>query len=224
MLESLSPAIRADLHQLKAAIIGFARTLRASFRRLKVPVGSGLKVNLGCGPLGRSGWVNVDGYPIDGTVLGLDLRNALPFKDGVARHIHCEHFLEHLEFDQALRLLGECYRILQPGGSMRLILPDGGKYLRAYVERDEPFFARVKNIGNPSRALGTPMEIINQSFRMGGAHRFAWDEETLRCYLKESGFVDVVVSEPNQVDAELAIDGTDSWRRDESIYLNMRRS
>ena len=223
MNELLSPAIRADLQQLKAAMIAVTRTLRSSFKRMKKPVGSGLKVNLGCGPLGRAGWINVDGYPIDNTVLGLDLRNPLPFSDGFASHIHCEHFLEHLEFDQALRLMGECYRILQPGGSMRLILPDGGKYLKAYAEHDAAFFDRLKNIGNPSRSLLTPMEIINQSFRMGGAHRFAWDEETLRCYLTLAGFVDVVVTEPNQIAAELAIDGTDSWRRDESIYLNMRR-
>jgi len=164
MNELLSPAIRADLQQLKAAMIAVTRTLRSSFKRMKKPVGSGLKVNLGCGPLGRAGWINVDGYPIDNTVLGLDLRNPLPFSDGFASHIHCEHFLEHLEFDQALRLMGECFRILQPGGSMRLILPDGGKYLKAYAEHDAAFFDRLKNIGNPLTQLRHPKNnpYINQ--------------------------------------------------------------
>jgi len=110
------------------------------------------------------------------------------FSNGFASHIHCEHSLEHLEFDQALRLMRECYRILPPGGGKRLILPDGGKYLKAYSEHYAAFFDRLKNIGNPSRSLLTPVEIINQSFRMGGAHRFAWDKETLRCYLTSARF------------------------------------
>lgn len=38
--------------------------------------------------------------------------------------IYCSHTLEHLEENASHRFLSECYRILQPGGIMRLALPN----------------------------------------------------------------------------------------------------
>jgi hypothetical protein len=36
------------------------------------------------------------------------------------------------------------------------------------------------------------MEVINQMFRMGGAHKYAWDFETLTLALSEAGFKNIV--------------------------------
>lgn len=68
-----------------------------------------------------------------------DLRNHLELKSGSVRHIHCEHVLEHLERDEAARFLRECRRVLVAEGTLRLILPDGEKYLRAYAVEDALF-------------------------------------------------------------------------------------
>ena len=42
------------------------------------------------------------------------------------------------------------------------------------------------------------MKIINQMARMGGHHRFAWDEETLRMALEEAGFTQILRTEPGK--------------------------
>ena len=55
---------------------------------------------------------------------------------------------------------------------------------------------------------------------MGGAHRFAWDFETLEYNLEHIGFTSIERSSFGDVAAEYRIDGSDSWRRHESIYLN----
>ena len=149
--------------------------------RLRKVRGNHLLLHLGCGEITHNGWINVD---ID-TPLGYvaDFRDPIPLADGCAQHIHCEHALEHLEYEEAVSFLRECYRLLATGGSLRLILPDAEKYLRAYCE-DVEFFKLLRHLGGAVRPLETRMEIINQMFRMGGAHRFAWDFETLEYNLE----------------------------------------
>jgi hypothetical protein len=49
---------------------------------------SELKLNFGCGPNHKSGWVNIDLKP--NADLRLDLREDIPLKDGVAQMIYSE--------------------------------------------------------------------------------------------------------------------------------------
>jgi SAM-dependent methyltransferase len=83
---------------------------------------SGLRLHLGCGDTRKPGWVNIDTHRGD---LTLDLRMPLPFRDGSCAAIYSEHFLEHVDYpDATLRLLGECRRVLQPGGLFDIGVPD----------------------------------------------------------------------------------------------------
>lgn len=65
---------------------------------------------------GRPG---VDFEPIDLCVPEL----RLPIADGQVSLIYCSHTLEHLEEAAAVRFLGECFRVLEPGGVMRIAIP-----------------------------------------------------------------------------------------------------
>jgi len=55
-------------------------------------------------------------------------------------HIHTEHFLEHLEYSDGQNFLRECYRVLEIGGTMRVVVPDSEKYMfrdaRTYSTQD----------------------------------------------------------------------------------------
>src|SRR3989344_4122016 len=57
---------------------------------------SGLKLNIGCGPNLKQGWINIDFRP--DSDLGLDLRENLPFDDNCCDLIYSEHFMEHIDF------------------------------------------------------------------------------------------------------------------------------
>ena len=176
-------------------------------------------MNLGCGNLGQEGWINID-RTTDSGIYYHDLRNLLPLESGCARHIHCEHFLEHLTYAYAKKLLKECYRMLEDGGTLRLIVPDAEKYLSAYCENNEEFFDQLKHLGGTAEAYKTKMEIINQMFRMDNDHNFAWDYATLELALKEAGFSTVQRSAKGETGAEYNIDGDDWWRTLESVYVN----
>jgi len=183
---------------------------------------SGIKVNIGCGKLVRKDWVNIDLYPQPGAYY-VNVVDGLPFKARTVIHIHCEHFLEHLSFFDAERFLAECYRVLVPGGSMRIIVPDAEKYITAYCSSDKEFFQKMQGLGGVERPLETPMHFLNQMFRMGGDHHFAWDFETLRATTTAVGFPTVVLSSYGDTLQEYAIDGTDDWRKVESLYANLQK-
>jgi predicted SAM-dependent methyltransferase len=146
-----------------------------------------LKLNIGCGPNLKNGWVNIDLVPnVD---LPLDMRDPIPLEDGCATLIYSEHFLEHLDYPaDAMRFLRECQRLLQPGGVISIGVPDTRWPLESYAGvKDGEYFSLVKKHWHPDWCH-TPMEHINYHFRQDTEHRFAYDFETLGHALKQAGF------------------------------------
>lgn len=193
-----------------------------------------LLVNIGCGSNGLPGWVNIDCYPAPGVSLVRDCRTRLPLASASARGIFTEHFLEHLDYyDEAPKFLAECRRILQPGGSLRIIVPDGAKYLEAYSTGDlatlrhfSPLVAIEPesdvapfSLGREVLPFRTKMEVVNFHFRQSGQHRFSYDFETLARLLEDCGFESVSRSEFRVARlAELAIDSES--RAPESLVVD----
>jgi predicted SAM-dependent methyltransferase len=217
-------SVRQNLRLAESAFSGAVRGMYAewSVSRKGLRLRRNLKLNIGCGNLGLDGWCNLDAFPVAGA-LYLNVINGLPFSDGAAIHIHCEHFLEHLDHDDAEAFLAECLRVLQPEGSLRIIVPDAGKYLNAYCHDDKAFFEQLRYVGNAQSPLETKIHVINQMFRMGGGHKFAWDFETLCHAATKAGFSSACISSKGDVAPEFAIDGDDDWRQIESLYANLYR-
>jgi predicted SAM-dependent methyltransferase len=184
---------------------------------------SALLLNVGCGQLIHELWVNIDYEVVPGRSFYFDALDLLPLVDASVRHIHCEHFLEHLEHRDALRFLRECNRVLDSGGTMRVIVPDAERYMRAYVANDLDFFDRLVNLGGHQEPLRPKNLVCNQMFRMWGEHLFAWDFESLDAAARSVGFSEVRRSSHNDVEPEYAIDGGDWWRPFESLYANLHK-
>jgi predicted SAM-dependent methyltransferase len=153
----------------------------------------GLLVNVGCGPFGREGWINLDLFPAPGVTLQVDCRRHFPLADGSARGIHVEHYFEHLEpTTERPRFLGECRRVLEPGGVLRIIVPDMRKYAEAYLS---PGWQMLNDVGCggelPQATFGTKIEALNHVFVQDGEHYGGFDAEYLRRTLEQSGFADI---------------------------------
>lgn len=184
-----------------------------------------LLVNIGAGPHGRPGWVNVDASPGPNIQCLYDCRRRLPFPDGSARGIFTEHFLEHLDYaEEAPLFLAECRRILRPGGVLRVVVPDAELYLRAYAAGGWSELARIRPLGpgNHDPHLGvtyrTRLELVNAVFRQGFEHRYAYDCETLARLLSDAGFGVKRQSYGVSVMPDLAID--QALRASESLYID----
>lgn len=187
-------------------------------RRVRALRGArGLSLNLGAGFHRENGWTPVDLMvaPPDG--IRWDVRWGLPLDDRSVRRIHSEHFFEHLRFpDEVMPALAECHRVLEPGGELRIIVPDAGRYIAAYARRDASFFESMRELGGAAVPFETDIEIVNQAFRMGGDHQFAWDFAVMRRRLEQAEFERV---EDTGYAPDRFIDQGDEWRRRESLYV-----
>ena len=178
-----------------------------------------LLVNVGCGMSGKEGWVNVDIVKAPGVTCVYDCRRRIPLPAGSARAIFTEHLVEHLDYyEEAPVFFDECRRVLQPGGILRVIVPDGSRYLRAYEGGWDALREFSPHVADGKDGFETPMEVINTHFRQGGQHRFSYDFETLNLLLQRSGFREIQ-ERSYQVSRleELAIDAP--WHRTESLYV-----
>ncbi len=81
-------------------------------------------VNLGCGGCFHSDWVNFDFVSQSPDVIQHDLRTRLPLNDGSCAVVYHSHVLEHFPRAFAPLFLQECYRVLAPGGLLRVVVPD----------------------------------------------------------------------------------------------------
>lgn len=79
-------------------------------------------LNLGCGTDIRTGWINVDRVALPGVDRVVDLSNfPWPLADQAFEFVLAKDVLEHCQ-NQVL-VLEEIWRILQPGGTLRVQVP-----------------------------------------------------------------------------------------------------
>lgn len=64
-----------------------------------------------------------------------DCREALPFPDDCAEHVLCSHFLEHVHPSEAQTILGDFHRVLRPGGTLHVIVPDLAVLVEQYLKQ-----------------------------------------------------------------------------------------
>ncbi len=203
--------------------------LRSGRVRRKFSRSDNLMVNLGAGPCGKPGWVNVDVGKAPLVNCQYDCRKSLPFPDNSVKCIFCEHFFEHIDYTEEVPyFLSECHRALKPGGVIRLIVPDVEKYLRAYSEGGWEGLSKIRPL-KPDRTdyyggsqYNTRMELINVVFRQGHEHKFAYDHETLEFVLRRYGFGTVLRQEfGRSLMPELSLD--QPTRASESLYVEAKK-
>jgi predicted SAM-dependent methyltransferase len=212
-------AIKSEAHVQAARLRARAPSNRRRVNALRHA--RGLSLNLGAGYHEHDGWTPVDLMVDPPTGIRWDVRWGLPFDRGSVRRIHCEHFVEHLRFpDEVIPALAECLRVLEPGGDLRIIVPDASRYIRAYAQHDAGFFDAMRQLGGAATPFETDIEIVNQAFRMGGDHQFAWDFPVMRRRLEQVGFERI---EETGYDPVRFIDQGDDWRRLESLYVVARK-
>lgn len=90
-------------------------------------------LNFGCGGIFHPDWTNLDASPVSPDVVAHDLRQRFPFADGTFDAAYGSHVLEHLEPDAAEEVLRDCFRILRPGGIVRIAVPDLESIARLYL-------------------------------------------------------------------------------------------
>ena len=81
-------------------------------------------MHLGCGPHVLAGWLNTDLHAIRPDVVCVDVTKRFPFGDSLFDYVFTEHMIEHLCFADARNAITESFRVLKPGGRIRVSTPD----------------------------------------------------------------------------------------------------
>jgi len=144
-------------------------------------------VNLGSGHYPLAGWVNVDLDLDSRPDVCADFKGGLPFRDGCADFMHTEDFIDTLELEQAATFLYECYRILKPGGVIRVLTPDVEKLARMYLHEPVALKALWRDHVGVPLVYGTAGEILNVGMRFTN-HTFLYDAETFALLASGCGF------------------------------------
>jgi len=104
-------------------------------------------LNIGCGSILHPAWINIDVASNNPNVKIVNIIQGLPFNESSAAVCYSSHVLEHLDKDQAANFVKECYRVLQSGGTVRLVVPDLEKIVREYLDILDELI-----VGNTNRA------------------------------------------------------------------------
>ena len=99
-----------------------------------------LRLNWGCGGHPAPGWFNSDLKDAPGVDHVGDVRDGLPLAEGSVAYAASVHALCMISYPDLEPVLRELRRVLQPGGTLRLVLPDLDKAIAAYLVGDRDHF------------------------------------------------------------------------------------
>jgi SAM-dependent methyltransferase len=195
----------------------------------------GIKLHVGCGPCLLEGWINLDVHPAP---LATNVLWGLPFPGGSVRLVFLSHLLEHLFYpNDVMPFLGEVFRVLEPGGVVRIIVPDIAQCIEAYQNDDAQFFAERRQHWGAGDGRTTRLENFLAYAGAGPdpawlfqAHKFGYDFETLSRALERAGFTAIQRSTFNASDhPELRVDensevaGAHHGGRHYSLFVEARK-
>lgn len=103
-----------------------------------------------------------------------DLSFGLPFKNQTVQYIFTSHFLEHLEHNQAVTLLNDCYRVLKTAGKIRISIPDLEYAIKLYPKDKERMLQHYF--------------FIDKSEGYHAQHKYMYDYEMIHKLLTQIGF------------------------------------
>lgn len=184
-------------------------------------------VHYGCGQFSPKEWINFDASPtlrIQKTpVIGWLLKNQLGQKfekhvkfgditkglpgiqENTADGVYCSHVLEHLPLDDFRKALVNTYKILKPGGTFRVILPDLEPLARDYIadkDRKDPAasitFIERTLMGEETRPRG--VKALGRHIFGYLKHLWLWDYESFEAELRKAGFTNIRRCEFNDSD------------------------
>ena len=162
-----------------------------------------VRLHIGCGTNALPGWINIDQVArAAGVSTDLDV-TALPYGDGTVDAVLAEHMLEHLSFADEALVWREIARVLRPGGTFTLEVPDFEwvctTFLAANDEwRDFYTVGAVDHYAGCGRDLDQRWGILQTMFfgnqnGSGQFHHSGYTEGKLRAIAGALNFRDIAV-------------------------------
>ena len=109
----------------------------------------------------------------------------IPFHDNSVSNIFSSHFFEHLTYDSARYLLSESYRVLEPGGKIRILVPSLNDAVERMTHAIESYY---NGDSKPIQSFVTePYQDFTDNYNH---HRYMYNAESLTRIIEEAGFTE----------------------------------
>lgn len=141
---------------------------------LPSPLPNPLKLNLGCGKDIQEGFINIDLFSENPTVIKMDIRD-LQIPDLSVDYILANDVLEHFSFRETDKVLREWARVLKPGAYIEIRCPNLELQLKAYAR------------GDWNADIASYM-IFGGQTNPGDYHCVGFDERSIKNHLAYAGF------------------------------------
>jgi predicted SAM-dependent methyltransferase len=136
-----------------------------------------MKLHLGCGSKHIPGWYHIDVVDLPHIDLQHEVNSLPMLQDRSVETIYACHVLEHFMRREAKQVLAEWFRVLRPGGILRLAVPDFSALVDEYVE---------------NRQLGTVIgPLLGRQDGLYNFHHNVYDMATLSTELRAAGFTHI---------------------------------
>lgn len=151
------------------------------------------KLHLGCGNNYLDSWINTDFRP-NAKRIFLDITKRFTFSDNTFDYLFTEHVIEHVPYQAGKNLIQESFRILKPGGTLRIVTPDVNFLIGLYQDQEKQIHKDYTKwnadlfVGD--KAPHTPLSVVNNFVRDWG-HVYIYDIPTLRAEMERAGFIDI---------------------------------
>jgi predicted SAM-dependent methyltransferase len=119
-------------------------------------------------------------------VIHHDLLDGIPLRENTVPAIYSSHFFEHLYKQDALRLINECYRVLQPGGIIRICVPS----LESEVNRIKEAVLAYEN-GDIEKIQPFVTSELAGFTNKFSVHKYIYNYSALEKALSIAGFVNM---------------------------------
>lgn len=150
-----------------------------------------VKINLCCGSVRLSGFINIDVIP--GSDLQIDLeQELLPFPDGSVDCVVCISAINYFSYQRAGQIVADVHRVLKPGGIARFATQDLQLLARYYLEETDSFYFEKLADGRdrfPGRTRADKFNEFFYGFHSGDKHcKYVYDFESLAAHFRDAGF------------------------------------
>jgi SAM-dependent methyltransferase len=161
------------------------------------------KFHLGCGTIFIKDYLNIGLWEhlakdtlyanpngVEGAVLyNHDLVDGIPAADNSLDVVYHSHMLEHLSYAEGIDFIGACYRVLKPGGILRVLVPDLELWINNYAQNNTFFFDEYRRGAlSDDRALYPTKGSVFMGMLHNHGHKCGYDFDTLKSMLERAGF------------------------------------
>ena len=149
------------------------------------------KLHIGAGNRKINNWLNTDIG--NKTIMPVvDVTKKFPFDTGTFNYVFSEHMIEHINYQDGVKMLKESFRVLKSNGKIRISTPDLQFLIDLYSkEKDQLQKDYIEwSCKNYNLTEGSIIEVVNNYFQSWG-HQFIYDKKTIENTLKAAGFTKV---------------------------------